>query len=108
MCTTVAQCSIERRISKKNGFFELSKLEYSFVQKFLSFDNHSLSSNTYFAEFENFRKTLKRIHPPLQFMISVDDPGKTLRTSAIVRQEITARLIGILKEAIHIFITTSI
>ncbi|XP_076172462.1 uncharacterized protein LOC143149186 [Ptiloglossa arizonensis] len=50
------------------------------------------------SEFENFRKTLKRIHPPLQFMISVDDPGKTLRTSAIVRQEITARLIGILKE----------
>ncbi|XP_068983254.1 mucin-19-like isoform X2 [Bombus flavifrons] len=48
--------------------------------------------------FEDFQKSLKKIIPTLQFVISVDDPGKTLSTSGTVRQEITARLIGVLKE----------
>ncbi|XP_043251298.1 hornerin-like isoform X2 [Colletes gigas] len=48
--------------------------------------------------FESFQESLKRISPSLQFMISVDDPGKTLMTSGTVRQEIAARLIGILTE----------
>ncbi|XP_015438923.1 PREDICTED: uncharacterized protein LOC107193901 [Dufourea novaeangliae] len=48
--------------------------------------------------FESFRKSLKAINPALQFMISVDDPAKTLRTSGTVRQEITARLLGTVKD----------
>ncbi|XP_050592028.1 mucin-19-like isoform X10 [Bombus affinis] len=48
--------------------------------------------------FEDFQKSLKKIIPTLQFVVSVDDPGKTLSTSGTVRQEITARLIGVLKE----------
>ncbi|XP_053972772.1 hornerin-like [Hylaeus volcanicus] len=48
--------------------------------------------------FESFQKSLKGINPPLQFVISVDDSGNTLRTSGTVRQEIIARLMGILKE----------
>ncbi|XP_043801156.1 mucin-19-like [Apis laboriosa] len=62
------------------------------VQKGLDVRNLSVS------EFEDFRKSLKEIVPTLQFVISVDDPAKTLRTSGTVRQEITARLIGVLKE----------
>ncbi|CAK9816968.1 Ribosome-binding protein 1 [Anthophora quadrimaculata] len=50
------------------------------------------------SELKNFQKSLKEINPPLQFVISVDDPGKILRTSGTVRQEITARLIVALKE----------
>lgn len=46
---------------------------------------------------------MKEIVPTLQFVISVDDPAQTLRTSGTVRQEITARLIGVLKEAISHF-----
>lgn len=42
--------------------------------------------------------SLKKINPALQFMISVEDPAETLRTSGTVRQETTARLLGILKE----------
>ncbi|KOC61026.1 Ribosome-binding protein 1, partial [Habropoda laboriosa] len=51
-----------------------------------------------FSDFEDFRKSLKEINPVLQFVISVDDSGKALRTSGTVRQEIAARLIGALKE----------
>ncbi|XP_017763210.1 PREDICTED: mucin-19-like isoform X2 [Eufriesea mexicana] len=54
--------------------------------------------NLSISEFEDFRKSLKEIIPPLQFVVSVDDPGQTLRTSGTVRQEIIARLIGVLKE----------
>ncbi|CAL7933092.1 unnamed protein product [Xylocopa violacea] len=50
------------------------------------------------SDFNDFQKSLKEIIPPLQFMISIDDPGKLLRTSGAVRQEITARLIAVLKE----------
>lgn len=57
----------------------------------------------FFLEFEDFRKSVKEIVPTLQFVISVDDPAQTLRTSGIVRQEITARLIGVLKEVISHF-----
>lgn len=46
---------------------------------------------------------MKEIVPTLQFVISVDDPAQTLRTSGTVRQEITARLIGVLKEVISHF-----
>lgn len=65
------------------------------------FIDHPLYSNLYFSDFENFRNSLKEINPALQFAISVNDPGKTLRTSGTIRQEVTARLIGILKEVIH-------
>ncbi|KAK1130097.1 hypothetical protein K0M31_019781 [Melipona bicolor] len=50
------------------------------------------------SEFEDFQKSLKEISPWLQFVVSVDDPGRTLRTSGTVRQEIIARLMGVLKE----------
>lgn len=55
-----------------------------------------------FSEFEGFQKSLKKISPWLQFVVSVDDPGRTLSTSGTVRQEIIARLMGVLKEAITI------
>lgn len=68
---------------------------------FLSFSSLQPSIHfTYFSGFEDFQKSLKKIIPTLQFVVSVDDPGKTLSTSGTVRQEITARLIGVLKEAI--------
>ncbi|KAK9307420.1 hypothetical protein QLX08_002232 [Tetragonisca angustula] len=50
------------------------------------------------SEFEGFQKSLKEISPWLQFVVSVDDPGRTLRTSGTVRQEIIARLMGVLNE----------
>ncbi|XP_078034052.1 uncharacterized protein LOC144468460 [Augochlora pura] len=50
------------------------------------------------SDFEDFRKSLKEIKPPLQFVISVADPAKTLNTSGTVRREATARLIEILKD----------
>ncbi|XP_076229730.1 uncharacterized protein LOC116429121 isoform X2 [Nomia melanderi] len=50
------------------------------------------------SDFEDFRNSLKKINPPLQFMISVEDHAKTLRTSGTVRQETIARLLGILKD----------
>ncbi|XP_043514292.1 mucin-19-like isoform X2 [Frieseomelitta varia] len=54
--------------------------------------------NLSLSEFEGFQKSLKKISPWLQFVVSVDDPGRTLRTSGTVRQEIIARLMGVLKE----------
>ncbi|XP_076764813.1 uncharacterized protein LOC143431755 [Xylocopa sonorina] len=50
------------------------------------------------SEFRDFQKSLKELNPPLQFVISIDDPEKTLRTSGGVRQEFTARLMGVLSE----------
>ncbi|KAG7210149.1 hypothetical protein KM043_011710 [Ampulex compressa] len=50
------------------------------------------------SHFEGVQKALKEMHPPLQFVVSVDDPASVLRTSGNVRQETAARLIGILKE----------
>ncbi|XP_076293318.1 uncharacterized protein LOC143215245 [Lasioglossum baleicum] len=50
------------------------------------------------SDFASFRKSLKEIKPPLQFMISIDDPAMTLNTSGTVRRETTARLLGILKD----------
>lgn len=46
----------------------------------------------------DLRKSLKEMHPPLQFMISIFDPAMTLRSSAMVRQEAVARIIAVMKE----------
>ena len=73
-------------------FFLLRKYFFYFVRFFSS----------RFLEFEGFQKSLKEISPWLQFVVSVDDPGRTLRTSGTVRQEIIARLMGVLNEAIAI------
>nr|XP_033324017.1 mucin-19-like isoform X4 [Megalopta genalis] len=50
------------------------------------------------SDFDDFRKSLKEIKPPLQFVISVADPAKTLNTSGTVRRETAARLLEILKD----------
>lgn len=44
------------------------------------------------------RKSLKEMHPPLQFVISVYDPAMMLRNSAMFRQEAVARIIAVMKE----------
>ncbi|KAL6424627.1 hypothetical protein ACFW04_009964 [Cataglyphis niger] len=44
------------------------------------------------------RKSLKEMHPPLQFVISIYDPAMMLRNSAMVRQEAVARIIAVMKE----------
>ncbi|XP_072763525.1 uncharacterized protein [Anoplolepis gracilipes] len=46
----------------------------------------------------DLRKSLKEMHPPLQFVISIYDPAMTLRNSAMVRQEAIARIITVIKE----------
>lgn len=46
----------------------------------------------------DLRKSLKEMHPPLQFVISIYDPAMTLRNSAMVRQEVVARIIAVIKE----------
>ncbi|XP_076656567.1 uncharacterized protein LOC143361176 isoform X6 [Halictus rubicundus] len=50
------------------------------------------------SDFASFQKSLKQMKPPLQFVISIDDPAMTLNTSGTVRRETTARLLGILKD----------
>ncbi|KAL0101768.1 hypothetical protein PUN28_019120 [Cardiocondyla obscurior] len=46
----------------------------------------------------DLRKSLKEMHPSLQFVISIYDPAMTLRSSAMVRQEAIARIITVMKE----------
>ncbi|KMQ95154.1 chitinase-3-like protein 1 protein [Lasius niger] len=46
----------------------------------------------------DLRKSLKEMHPPLQFVISIYDPAMMLRNSAMVRQEVVARIIAVIKE----------
>ncbi|EZA62651.1 Endochitinase, partial [Ooceraea biroi] len=50
------------------------------------------------AEIVDLRKSLREMHPPLQFVISIYDPATTLKTSAMVRQEAIARIIAAVKE----------
>ncbi|XP_029168892.1 uncharacterized protein LOC114938915 isoform X2 [Nylanderia fulva] len=44
------------------------------------------------------QKSLKEMHPSLQFVISIYDPEMTLRTSAMVRQEAIAQIIAVIQE----------
>ncbi|XP_070149001.1 mucin-22 isoform X2 [Polyergus mexicanus] len=46
----------------------------------------------------DLRKSLKEMHPPLQFVISIYDPAMMLRNSAMVRQAAVARIIAVMKE----------
>lgn len=46
----------------------------------------------------DLRKSLKEMHPSLQFVISIYDPAMMLRNSAMVRQEAVARIIAVIKE----------
>lgn len=53
----------------------------------------------------DLRKSLKEMHPPLQFVISVYDPAMMLRNSAMVRQEAVARIIAVMKEVQYTCLT---
>ncbi|RLU20339.1 hypothetical protein DMN91_006947 [Ooceraea biroi] len=59
--------------------------------------NHDLR-NFSISEIVDLRKSLREMHPPLQFVISIYDPATTLKTSAMVRQEAIARIIAAVKE----------
>ncbi|KAI4503689.1 hypothetical protein M0802_001092 [Mischocyttarus mexicanus] len=48
------------------------------------------------SDFQEFREDLKEVNPPLQFVISVNDPAGILKTSGTIRQTTTARLVNIL------------
>ncbi|XP_011875052.1 PREDICTED: mucin-19-like isoform X2 [Vollenhovia emeryi] len=59
--------------------------------------NHDVR-NLSISDIADLRKSLKEMHPPLQFVISIYDPAMTLRNSATVRQEAIARIIAVMKE----------
>ncbi|XP_014481772.1 PREDICTED: mucin-19-like [Dinoponera quadriceps] len=59
--------------------------------------NHDVR-NLSISDIADLRKSLGEMHPPLQFVISIHDPEKTLRTSAMLRQEAIARIIAVMKE----------
>lgn len=52
----------------------------------------------YTAGIAGLRKSLRAMHPSLQFVISMYDPATMLNTSAAVRQEAIARIIAAVKE----------
>ncbi|XP_012225078.2 serine-rich adhesin for platelets [Linepithema humile] len=59
--------------------------------------NHDVR-NFSISDIADLRKSLKEMYPPLQFVISINDPAKMLETSAMIRQETIARIIAIMKE----------
>ncbi|XP_077262698.1 uncharacterized protein LOC143897723 [Temnothorax americanus] len=59
--------------------------------------NHDVR-NLSVSDISDLRKSLKEMHPSLQFVISIYDPAMTLRNSAMVRQEAIARIIAVMKE----------
>ncbi|KAG5348188.1 CHI10 chitinase, partial [Acromyrmex charruanus] len=59
--------------------------------------NHDVR-NLSTADISDLRKSLKEMHSPLQFVISIHDPAMMFRNSAMVRQEAIARIIAIMKE----------
>ncbi|XP_011263419.2 mucin-19-like isoform X1 [Camponotus floridanus] len=50
------------------------------------------------SDIADLQKSLKEMHPPLQFIISIHDPEMTLRNSTIVRQEAVARIMSVINE----------
>ncbi|KAI4494897.1 hypothetical protein M0804_001098 [Polistes exclamans] len=50
------------------------------------------------TDFQGFSEDLKEVNPPLQFVISVNDPAGILKTSGTTRQTAAARLVNILNE----------
>ncbi|XP_036142688.1 mucin-19 [Monomorium pharaonis] len=59
--------------------------------------NHDVR-NVSISDISDLRKSLKEMHPSLQFVISIHDPVMTLRNSAMVRQEAIARIVAVMKE----------
>ncbi|XP_032669599.1 mucin-19-like isoform X1 [Odontomachus brunneus] len=59
--------------------------------------NHDVR-NLSISDITDLRKSLSEMHPSLQFAISIHDAEKTLRTSAMLRQETIARIIAVMKE----------
>lgn len=65
---------------------------YIYIIKYVLITNNIISDIT------DLRKSLKEMHPSLQFIISIFDPAKTLVSSAMIRQEALARILAIIKE----------
>jgi hypothetical protein len=59
------------------------------------------------SEIASLRKSLREMHPSLQFVISIHDPAATLKTSAMLRQEAIARIIAAVKEVSYSYEETS-
>ncbi|XP_020279197.1 mucin-19-like [Pseudomyrmex gracilis] len=59
--------------------------------------NHDVR-NLSISDITDLRKSLKEMHPSLQFIISIFDPAKTLVSSAMIRQEALARILAVIKE----------
>ncbi|XP_015184660.1 PREDICTED: cell wall protein AWA1-like isoform X4 [Polistes dominula] len=54
--------------------------------------------NLSITDFLEFSEDLKEVNPPIQFVISINDPAGILKTSGTIRQTTVARLINILNE----------
>ncbi|EFN85614.1 Endochitinase, partial [Harpegnathos saltator] len=59
--------------------------------------NHDVR-NLSISDIVDLRESLREMHPPLQFVISINDAEKTFKTSAMLRQEAIARIIAVMKE----------
>ncbi|KYN44389.1 putative chitinase 3, partial [Trachymyrmex septentrionalis] len=59
--------------------------------------NHDVR-NLSTSDISDLRKSLKEMHSPLQFVISIHDPAMMLRNSTMVQQEAITRIIDIMKE----------
>ncbi|XP_046820279.1 mucin-19-like isoform X2 [Vespa crabro] len=54
--------------------------------------------NLSISDIQEFSEELKEMNPPLQFVISINDPAGTLKTSGMSRQTAVTRLVNILNE----------
>ncbi|KYM96558.1 putative chitinase 3, partial [Cyphomyrmex costatus] len=88
-----------REILCYTSIFDVNKLLSSSVCDCttLVHQNHDIR-NLSISDISDLRKSLKEMHPPLQFVISIHDPTMILRTSAMVRQETIARILAVMKE----------